>query len=242
MAPRLGVLYPGYAAEDDYPYAESVLKEPARIELVHTSVGEDAHRVDALLDLGSAERLLEGAGELAQRQVDVAIWACTSGSFVFGLEGARQQAAAVGQAIGVPASSTSLAFLNACRAAGAQRVAIAATYPLDVAEAFQSFLGEAGVEVVSVQARDIITAAEVGTFSRRWVRALLEAGDHPDADAVLVPDTALRTLPLIEDLEAGIGKTVLTANQVTVWEALHLARAFRPQQGLGRLFELDAEP
>ena len=45
----LGMLYPGYSAEDDYPAIERILGDVA-IPLVHTSVGEDAHRVDALLD------------------------------------------------------------------------------------------------------------------------------------------------------------------------------------------------
>lgn len=240
MTARLGFLYPGYAAEDDYPYTEAALEVPAKLEVVHTSVGEDAHRVDALLDLGSSKRLLDGAGELAKRGVDAALWACTSGSFVFGLEGARQQAAGIGEAIGVPASSTSLAFLHACETVNASRVAVAATYPADVVEAFRSFLAEAGVEVVSSQARDIITAAEVGTFSREWVRELVAAGDDPRADAVLVPDTALRTVAQIDELEDAVGKPVLTANQVTIWEALNLVEAFRPQRGLGRLFTLRA--
>ncbi|HSH23121.1 MAG TPA: hypothetical protein VK975_03575, partial [Acidimicrobiales bacterium] len=92
----------------------------------------------------------EGAEELGRRGVDVALWAFTSGSFVLGLEGARNQVAGIAEALGVPASSTSLALVDACNAVGAARVAIAATYPADVAHAFGRFLAEAGIEVVSV--------------------------------------------------------------------------------------------
>lgn len=242
MAARLGFLYPGHAAEDDYPWMAGALALPVHVEMVHTSVGEDAHRVDALLDLGSPQRLLEGAAELGRRGVDAAVWACTSGSFVFGLEGAREQAARIAEALGVPASSTSLAFVRACRAVDAPRVAVAATYPADVAGAFRRFLAEAGVEVVSVRSREVITAAEVGTFAREWVQELVAAGDHPEAAAVLVPDTALRTVALVGELEARLGKPVLTANHVTVWEALHLAGVLRAQPALGRLFATSAAP
>lgn len=234
--PRLGFLYPGHAAEDEYPLLGSLVTARPVVEVVHTSVGEDAHRVDALLDLGGPERLAAGAEQLAGR-VDAVVWACTSGSFVFGLEGARRQAAAVGDALGVPASSTSLGFAAALAELGATRPAIAATYPPDVVDAFVAFLGEVGVDVVATGAEDILTAAEVGTFGRERVISFVTAGDHPDADVVLVPDTALHSVEWIDELEAVLGKPVLTANQVTMWEALRLCGAARgAQHGLGALF------
>lgn len=237
-APRLGFLYPGHAAEDDYPRLAAMLATPARVEVVHTSVGEDAHRVDALLDLGSRERLLEGAAELRDRGVDVALWACTSGSFVYGREGARRQARDLEDFLAVPASSTSFAFAHGLEALDLDRVAVAATYPEDVARAFEEFLAAGGVRVVALGAEGILTAEEVGTLGRDRVLSFVAAADHPDARAVLVPDTALHTAAWLGDLEAALGKPVLTANQVTVWEALRLAGALRPQPGLGRLFEV----
>ncbi len=57
VTPTIGLLYPGYGAEDDFPALEERLGETIRLPLVHTSVGEDAHRVDALLDLGRTDRL-----------------------------------------------------------------------------------------------------------------------------------------------------------------------------------------
>src|SRR5690348_9956382 len=96
----VGLLYPGFGAEDDFPALEARLGGAVRLPLVHTSVGEDAHRVDALLDLGSAQRLVEGAQELAEHQPDAVMWACTSGSFVFGWDGAHDQVARLGEAVG----------------------------------------------------------------------------------------------------------------------------------------------
>ena len=115
---RLGFLYPGYAAEDDYPLLAMNAGQEIIVHVVHTSQDEDAHRVDALLDLGSLSRLLEGAKILRDQVVDAVVWACTSGSFVFGWEGARQQVEAIAQATGVPASSTPFAFVDATRALG----------------------------------------------------------------------------------------------------------------------------
>lgn len=235
---RLGFLYPGYASEDDYPLLASMVEAPVEAVVVHTSVGIDAHRVDDLLDLGSRDRLRDGARRLEGREVDVVVWACTSGSFVFGWEGAREQARDVGELLGVPASSTSLAFVEALAGLDVRRVAVAATYPPDVAERFAEFLAGGGIEVVAATSEDILTAVEVGTLDPARVMRFVAAADHEDAQAVLVPDTALHTVAWLTDLEATIGKPVLTANQVTFWEALRLTGHHPRAARLGWLFAL----
>ncbi|MGH3373039.1 MAG: maleate cis-trans isomerase family protein, partial [Nocardioidaceae bacterium] len=216
MGHMVGILYPGRSAEDDYPTIERALGD-VRLPVVHTTMREDAHRVDALLDIGGPGVLAEGAHELRRLGVHAAVWACTSGSFVFGWDGAATQVAGVRMAAGAPASSTSFAFVNAAGHLGLRRVAVAATYPRDVADRFVEFLGHAGVEVVALSCRGIVTAAEVGTLRRDEVLDFVAANDHPDAEAVLVPDTALHTVAWLDELEDRVGKPVLTANQVSAW-------------------------
>ncbi|MDN5750667.1 MAG: maleate cis-trans isomerase, partial [Pseudonocardia sp.] len=173
---------------------------------------------------------------------DSIVWACTSGSFVFGWDGATAQVEALGKAAGVPASSTSFAFADACAHLGVTRVAVGATYPDDVAERFVAFLARAGVTVVWLSARGIITAAEVGTLPAADVLEFAAAvmdeaqADHADAQALLLPDTALHTVDLLDALDARVGKPVLTANQVSIWQGLRLAGVHEPRSGLGTLF------
>jgi maleate cis-trans isomerase len=62
------------------------------------------------------------------------------------------------------------------------------------------------------------------------------AADHQDAQAVLLPDTALHTIGLLDALDARVGKPVLTANQVSIWQGLRLAGADARRPGLGALF------
>jgi maleate cis-trans isomerase len=239
MGHLVGILYPGHSAEDDYPAIERALGDVG-LPVVHTTMREDAHRVDALLDIGGPDVLAEGARKLRELGVHAAVWACTSGSFVFGWDGATAQVAGVRTAAGVPASSTSFAFVNAVRHLGVRRVAVAATYPGDVAGRFVDFLGHAGVEVVALSCRGIVTAAEVGTLGREEVLDFVAANDHPDAEAVLVPDTALHTVAWLDEAEERVGKPVLTANQVSVWEGLRLAGDHAPRAGLGALFRTEA--
>lgn len=235
MTTTVGLLYPGFGAEDDFPALEARL-DAVRLPVVHTSVGEDAHRVDALLDLGSAERLAEGAAALRPHHPDSVMWACTSGSFVFGWDGAREQAQGVADILGLPVSSTSIAFVEALDALGLGKVAVAASYPEDVAVHFVDFLGKGGMETVSFGTHGIYTAAEVGLLTKDQVIAMVLAADVPEAEAVLVPDTAMHSLMWLDDLESAVGKPVLTANQVTVWEGLRIAGAPTSFDHLGALF------
>ena len=232
----LGFLYPGHAAEDDYPRTEQLLGSDIRVDLVHTDIGEDAHRVDALREMGSPERLADGLQQLRLSGAETVVWACTSGSFVHGWEGAHEQVRNLARAAGMPASSTSFAFVHALREVGARRVAVGATYPDDVAELFAGFLRAGGVEVAGVRGAGIITAAEVGTWGEEEVLALARAADTPDADVLLLPDTALHTIAHVPAQEKELGKPVLTANQVTVWEGLRLADRRVNAPGLGALF------
>ncbi len=234
--PGVGFLYPGYAAEDDFPRLAAAVRPPVRAEVVHTTIGEDAHRVDALRDMGGLPRLREGALALAGRDVKSAVWSSTSASFVFGWEGAKKQAATLEEELGVPASTTALAFIAALGAIGASRVVVVATYPEDIANLFRQFLNHEGIEVLQIKSQGIMTATEVGTLGRDEVLEMVASNDHEEAEVVLVPDTALHTAAWIEEIEGAVGKPVLTANQVTFWEALRLAGHLRPQDGLGSLF------
>ncbi|MFF9091649.1 decarboxylase [Streptomyces sp. NPDC014776] len=232
----LGFLYPGHSAEDDYPRIEQLLGSDIRVDLVHTDIDEDTHRVDALRRMGAAERLTAGVEQLRLSGAESVVWASTSGSFVYGWEGAHEQVRALARAAGLPASSTSFAFVHAAREVGARRVAVGATYPADVADLFADFLRAGGLDVTGVRASGTVTATEAGTWGEAEVLALARAADHPDADAVLLPDTALHTAAHVPLLEKELRKPVLTANQVTVWEGLRLADRRVNAPSLGTLF------
>ncbi len=234
--PSVGLLYPGLGADDDFGFLEKATNGAIRLPLVHTAGGDVAHLVDELLAVGGSENLLNGVRELAAYSPDSIMWACTSGSFVYGWAGAHDQAAEVGRASGVPASSTSIAFAQACRSLEITSVAVAASYPDDLAQHFKRFLGDAGISVASFRSNDIATAGEVGLLGRDEILEMALAADHPDAQAILIPDTAMHSLRFINDLEQSVGKVVLTANQVTVWEGLRIANRMLTLDILGTLF------
>jgi maleate cis-trans isomerase len=237
--PRIAFLYPGHAAEDDYPRLAQMISPPADVQVVHTEFDEDAHTVAALTEMGSPHRLIEGANRLENSDIEAVLWTSTSASFVRGIDGIRKQIETLENRLHIPASTTAMAFARAVAAINARRVAIAATYPQEVALLFKAFLEHFDIEVVHIASHGIVTAAEVGTLDRAAVLRFATDNNHPHADALLVPDTALHSAAWLEDLEAAAGKPVLTANQVSFWEGLRLCGKLTPQSGLGTLFKVN---
>ncbi|WP_326765740.1 aspartate/glutamate racemase family protein [Streptomyces sp. NBC_01591] len=238
----VGLLYPGHFAEDDFPRME-ILLDAVRLVVNRTDIDEDAYVIDALIRTGSPEHLAAGVEELQRAGVECVVWASGGGSFLYGWEGAHEQAAALARATGVPASSTSLGFAHAVRELGADRVAVASTYPERITGLFADFLHAAGIDVAVTHAASLGSAAEAAAWDLDRVKELAVAADRPEADAVLLPDTALHTAGHEADLEELLGKPVLTGNQVTVREGLRLARRRSWSPRLGKLFaEREAPP
>ncbi len=75
-----------------------------------------------------------------------------------------------------------------------------------------------------------------GRLDHDAVLELAKSNDSPDAQAVLIPDTALHTIAWLPELEDALGKPVLTANQVTAWYGLKLAGTPIRSDILGTLF------
>ncbi|MGJ9372084.1 maleate cis-trans isomerase family protein [Nesterenkonia sp. CF4.4] len=231
----LAILYPGYSAEDEFPALEQLIPD-ASFPVIHTWEGGTAHDVEALLALGSRDTLAPAAERARELSPDAAMWACTSGSFVYGRDGCREQAGWIEEAAGVPSSSTSLAFADAAHHLGLSRVAVAATYPEEVAGHFVRFLEQDGIAVTALSTYDVPSGEEAGRLDAEWVLTTARAADLTDAQCLLIPDTALHTIALLPRLEEDLGMPVLTANQVTAWQGLRLAGHPARAEGLGALF------
>ncbi|WIV61742.1 maleate cis-trans isomerase family protein [Amycolatopsis nalaikhensis] len=245
MSPRLGLLYPTRdCGEDDFADLCRRLDPAIDLDFAYPEwdpgIGdvEDldaAGQAAAVRALGAPESLTKAADGFAEPP-DVVSWACSSCSFTHGLDGAREQADALSAHLGVPASSTSLAYLAALDRLGVDRVALASVYHPDLTDVFAAFLAEAGVTTVHSVSADAGSDRALATWDADRIRDLATAADHGDARAVLVPETALHTTPSLAELEERLGKPVLTATAVTVRHALDLAGATRERGGLGTLF------
>jgi maleate isomerase len=198
---------------------------PEEVSLYLTRTPQVAEPVSLELAeaVGDEAAVASATGEVLVPEPLVVAYACTSGSFVHGVEGERRLVAAM-RAAGAPAAvTTSGALLEALAALGVRRLAVATPYVESVTARLHDYLAEAGVATVS--------GAHLGLEAGIWkvpyetTARLVREADSPGADAVFVSCTNLPTYELVAPLERELGKPVLTANQVTLWAALRMADA-----------------
>lgn len=245
---RMGILYPDTpgSGEDDYHALARRIDSAIRIDLAYVAWPDgwgSAHPLDAgsklrvLRGLGDDERLIAAADQLRAVAPDVVTWACSSGSFLCGPDGAHRQARLISARLAVPASSTSLAYLDALAALGITRISLGSVYHPAVTDAFVEFLAGAGIQTVHRIDLDARSDRELATWDRSQLMTIVDESNTDAAEAILIPETALHTAACLDDLEARAGKPVLTATQVTLWAALRLVGFPHPWHGLGVLMK-----
>ena len=221
---RLGIIYPGGGAEQDYyRFAERFQDVVCYLVFSQKANARHSHSLPALRETAKVKYLERAARRLVPLQPDAVLWACTSGSFVVGRAGAEDQVRAIRAIVGVPASSTSLSYVHALRMMKVRRVAIAATYPPAATRAFARFLFEFGIQTCNLRAYGLRNGDLSSRLERQDVISLARSADTTEAQALLIPDTALPCFGILDELQTLFRKPVLAANQVTMWEGLRLA-------------------
>lgn len=162
----------------------------------------------------------QGYDDVRAVSPSVMAYACTSGSFIGGLDGESTLVAAMTDAGAPAAVTTSGALLEALVHLDVHRIATATPYVAELTVGLTTFLAEAGVEVVA--AAGLGLTSDIWTVPYDVTAGLVMDTDTDEAQAVFISCTNLPTFDVIAELERELGKPVLTANQVTLWSALRV--------------------
>jgi maleate isomerase len=182
--------------------------------------------VELAEQLSTDEALRVGTRDVLAVEPDVVLYLCTSGSFVRGVEGERRMREVMAAAGAPVAVTTSGALLDGLRHLGVHDVAVASPYLPSLGAHLDAFLRAAGFGVVSHHRLGL--DRHIWRVPRSAVRDLVLAADRDAAEAVFISCTNLPTYDVIAELEAVLGKPVLSANQVSLWSALRHAGATPP--------------
>ena len=173
--------------------------------------------------MATSPRVTEATRSLVKISPRVIAYACTSGSFVGGVEGEQRLREAMLRAGAQAAVTTSGALVEALRALDVRRVAVGTPYVEAIGRRLLPFLEGAGFEPVSLVNMELNDG--ISDVSDEDVIRLAEAARRPGAEAIFLSCTNLPTLHLLAPLERRLGIPVLSANQVTMWAALRMAGA-----------------
>jgi maleate isomerase len=199
-----------------------VSRVPSGDDVTGDTLAQMAH------DLPAAAGLLPKAA-----QYSVIGYGCTSGTSVIGADtvvGLVRQGHAADTV-----TNPVTALIAACAELGVRRIALLSPYVAEVSETLRRVLDAAGIETPVFASFDEGEEAKVVRIAPASIIAAVQKMAVQDVDAVFLSCTNLRTLDVIDPLEAMLGKPVLSSNQVLLW---HMARlAGLPATGPGQLLQ-----
>jgi arylmalonate decarboxylase len=140
---------------------------------------------------------------------------------------------------GVPADSHAEASIDAMRHLGMARVAIASRWSEELNSKLVAYLTSAGIEVLTVTSVGQWAKQAFSMSIEEGVKLAMQLGREamrkaPQADGLLLPGGAWRSLAAVPILEEDFGKPVVTNPIAQVWRLIAQGIA-PPVKGWGRL-------
>jgi len=232
---------------------------PLRVGLIvpplHGSVPPDASAMypDVVFDVeGLGVRALDEAGyeeavgrvgtaaaTLAARGAGSVLLFGTSLSFFRGPSFNDELEHVMRTASGLPAGTLTTGLSQALRCIGAPSIAAATAYTRDVDLMFADYFGACGFKVDHVDGLGITSLAEVEGVAPSRIAQLARnvARSAPQAGAIVLSCAGLRTWEICPQIEAELGKPVLSSAMVGSWAAVRLAGHSGVAPGMGKLYE-----
>lgn len=237
MRTRLGMLVPS---------SNSVL-EPVTYAMLAGASGVSAHfsrfRVTEIaldshaLDQFDPSRMLPAADLLADAKVDAMAWNGTSASWL-GIERDQSLCEAIGARTGKPATTSTLACIDAVRSFGAQRVGLVTPYTDDVQARIGTVWAGAGVACHAERHLGLRDNFSFGAVAPAEIAGMIRAVAAEGCDAVVVLCTNMEGAAIAAVLERELDVLILDSVAVTLWRTMLLALADpRILSGWGRVFQ-----
>jgi len=183
----------------------------------------------------------EAAKYLALAKVEVIAYGFTTGSFYRGIAYSKQLEERIQKAAGVPGITPATAIVEALHYFEAKKVSVATPYPEWNNAMLLRYLDEASFDVLNLEGDP--RPASVAIREPMWDQepeSIVEFASKvclPEADALLCPCTAWRSLEVVEELEQRLGIPVVTANQTAIWATFRKLGISPSIHGFGRLLE-----
>jgi maleate isomerase len=164
-----------------------------------------------------------GALYLKECKVDLIFFGCTSGSFLHGKDFDHFIESEIEKRTGIEAYTTSHAVIDLLNFLNVKKLSILTPYIDEINGRISKFLADNGFQVLRMQGMNKIKGVDIGEIDpSETLKSAMEIS-HPEADALFISCTALRTFQLIPLLGKLINKRVITSNQASLWKILQKA-------------------
>ncbi|MBP1886619.1 ectoine utilization protein EutA [Sinorhizobium mexicanum] len=173
---------------------------------------------------------------LPDEALDVVMYSCTSASVVIGDE---EVAAAIRTAKPEAAVVTpTAASVKGLRTLGARRISVLTPYTIETSRPMADYFAALGFEIDRFTCLGLTDDRAMARIAPDEIVAFAREAMAPESDALFISCTAVRAAGVIAEIEAAIGKPVVSSNYATAWACLRLCGDQEPRPQLGRLMAL----
>lgn len=184
-------------------------------------------------DISESLRLLSGV------RPAVILYGCTSATLTHGTGFDIELAARIKAGSGALSLTAAGSLVEGIKALGATRVGFASPYLGEINDQAVQFLSDSDISVI--RRADIGRALGnygQGELTPNEVFDLACQADHPDAEAIVLSCTDMRSVEAIQRIEDRLGKPVVTSNQAMVFAVMRALGLPRHPGVTGALFDL----
>jgi maleate isomerase len=182
------------------------------------------------------EPMLHAARLLADAKVDVIVWNGTSGGWE-GIDRDRALSQTIEAETGIPATTGTLAAVEAFRTLGIVRYGLVVPYVTEISDAITATFGELGFNCVARTNEGLSVNWDFSQISPLTVAERCRTVARADPDGILIYCTNLCGAPVVAELESELGMPVLDSVVVSLWAAFHKLGLSPGISGYGTLLE-----
>jgi maleate isomerase len=237
---QIGVLTPHGASgpEEEFP---AMAPGCLAVHVVRVGTGGDPPtKPTALRALTAATVLDAAASTLPADSIDAVAYASTTSAYAIGFEAETALVSRLEARLEIPVVATCASAVRALRVLDVERVALigAPWFDAELNALGAAYFRGQGFDVVCSRSAELsqdpgrIEPTAVSEWTSRHVR--------DEAQGVFVGGNGFPATGAIERLETAIGRPVLTANQVLLWDLLARSGTRCEITGYGRLFQMRA--
>ncbi len=182
---------------------------------------------------------LSGAAALIlpDEDLDAICYSCTSASMAIGDEAVAEAIRAGKPDVAV--ITPTRAVVAGLQALGARKVDVLTPYNLETSTMMRDYVATAGFDVLSLNYFGLEDDRQMARITPGSLVQAAVRSASPEADALFISCTALRAAEAAADIEAAIGRPVVTSNLATSWMARQIvgAGAGGKNRSRARLFQ-----
>lgn len=168
--------------------------------------------------------------------LDVVMYSCTSASVVIGDAAVKAAVKAAKPTASVVTPTA--AAVSGLQAFSARRISVLTPYTVETGRPMADYFLALGFDIARFTCLGLADDREMARISPAEIVAFAKEATAPDSDALFISCTAVRAAGVAAEIEAAIGKPVVTSNLATAWACLRLCGDAAARPALGRLMTL----